>query len=177
MWYVIQTDTGREQELVGCVDRVLQRTNYKECFIIERECVWRNAGRLIVYQKPLFPSYVIVDTDEPEAFFLALKQIPKLAKLLRTDCEFWKIQEEEQKLLSWMMGWDSIDDKHHSYHVPRSLVILDENGIIRKADGPLARFVDKIVRKRIRKRVVTVEVELMGEKRKIELGIRLTEDE
>ena len=31
-------------------------------------------------------------------------------------------------------------------------------------------------RKRIRKRIVTVEVELLGEKRRIELGIRLPED-
>ena len=35
---------------------------------------------------------------------------------------------------------------------------------------------DQIVRKRIRKRVVTVEVELLGEMRRIELGICLRED-
>ena len=33
-----------------------------------------------------------------------------------------------------------------------------------------------LTRKRIRKRIVTVEVELLGEKRRIELGIRLPED-
>ena len=49
-------------------------------------------------------------------------------------------------------------------------------GTIPTAQGPLSFFLEKIVRKRIRKRIVTVEVELLGEKRRIELGIRLPED-
>ena len=100
MWYVIQTQTGREQELTECIERVLKGNGYRACFVIEQECVWRNAGELLEHQKPLFPSYVIADTDTPEEFFLALKRVPKLSKLLRTDCEFWEIQEEEKKLLA-----------------------------------------------------------------------------
>ena len=59
MWYVIQTQTGREQELTECIERVLKGNGYQACFVIEQECVWRNAGELLEYQKPLFPSYVI----------------------------------------------------------------------------------------------------------------------
>ena len=58
MWYVIQTQTGREQELTECIERVLKGNGYRACFVIEQECVWRNAGELLAYQKPLFPSYV-----------------------------------------------------------------------------------------------------------------------
>ena len=60
--------------------------------------------------------------------------------------------------------------------VRRSFVTLDEDGNILTAQGPLSFFLDEIVRKRIRKRIVTVEVEFLGEKRRIELGIRLPED-
>ena len=60
--------------------------------------------------------------------------------------------------------------------VRRSFVPRDEDGPILTAQGPLSFFLDEIVRKRIRKRIVTVEVELLGEKRRIELGIRLPED-
>ena len=154
MWYVIQTQTGREQELTECIERVLKGNGYRACFVIEQECVWRNAGELLEYQKPLF---------------LALKRVPKLSKLLRTDCEFWAIREEEKKLLCQMMELDEC-------LVRRSFVTLDEDGNILTAQGPLSFFLDKIVRKRIRKRIVTVEVELLGEKRRIELGIRLPED-
>ena len=55
--------------------------------------------------------------------------------------------------------------------VRRSFVTLDEDGNILTAQGPLSFFLEKIVRKRIRKRI-----ELLGEKRRIELGIRLPED-
>ena len=169
MWYVIQTQTVREQELTECIERVLKGNGYRACFVIEQECVWRNAGELLEYHKPLFPSYVIADTDTPEEFFLALKRVPKLSKLLRTDCEFWAIREEEKKLLCQMMELDEC-------LVRRSFVTLDEDGNILTAQGPLSFFLEKIVRKRIRKRIVTVEVELLGEKRRIELGICLPED-
>lgn len=178
MWYVIQTQTGREQELTECIERVLKGNGYRACFVIEQECVWRNAGELLEYQKPLFPSYVIADTDTPEEFFLVLKRVPKLSKLLRTDCEFWAIREEEKKLLCQMMELDeqSVAVSPLSTLVRRSLVTLDKDGNILNAKAPLSFFQDKIVRKRIRKRIVTVEVELLGEKRRIELGIRLPED-
>ena len=88
---------------------------------------------------------------------------------IKADCEFWEIQEEEKKLLCQMMELDEC-------LVRRSFVTLDEDGNILTAQGPLSFFQDKIVRKRIRKRIVTVEVELLGEKRRIELGIRLPED-
>ena len=154
MWYVIQTQTGREQELTECIERVLKGNGYRACFVIEQECVWRNAGELLEYQKPLFPSYVIADTDTPEEFFLVLKRVPKLSKLLRTDCEFWSIREEEKKLLFQMMELDEC-------LVRRSFVTLDEDGNILTAQGPLSFFLDKIVRKRIRKRIVTVEADAM----------------
>lgn len=182
MWYVIQTQTGREQELTECIERVLKGSGYRACFVIEQECVWRNAGEFIAYRKPLFPSYVIADTDTPEEIFLALKRVPKLSRLLRTDCEFWAIREEERKLLCQMMELDEQSVTvlpilaPASTLVRRSLVTLDEDGNIRIAQGPLSFFLNKIVRKRIRKRIVTVEVELLGEKRRMELGIRLPED-
>ena len=62
--------------LVALLERVLKGNGYRACFVIEQECVWRNAGEFLAYQKPLFPSYVIADTDTPEEFFLALKRVP-----------------------------------------------------------------------------------------------------
>ena len=105
MWYVIQTQTGREQELTESIERVLTRKWVPRLFCDRagmRLAQW--PGNFWIYQKPLFPSYVIADTDTPEEFFLVLKRVPKLSKLLRTDCEFWSIREEEKKLLCRMMG-------------------------------------------------------------------------
>ena len=43
---------------------------------------WRIEGQFRIHIEPLFPSYVFAETDNPDAFFIALKQVPKLAKLL-----------------------------------------------------------------------------------------------
>ena len=86
MWYVIQTVTGKEQELMKAIENVLvgnkREETYKRCFTLERECIWRIEGQFRIHIEPLFPSYVFAETDNPDAFFIALKQVPKLAKLL-----------------------------------------------------------------------------------------------
>ncbi|MFR3285323.1 MAG: hypothetical protein ACLTR6_14190 [Clostridium fessum] len=46
MWYVIQTQTGKEQELTECIEHVLAGKGYRACFVIEQECIWRMGGEL-----------------------------------------------------------------------------------------------------------------------------------
>ena len=95
MWYVIQTVTGKEQELMKAIENVLvgnkREETYKRCFTLERECIWRIEGQFRIHIEPLFPSYVFAETDNPDAFFIALKQVPKLAKLLGAEGNFWSI--------------------------------------------------------------------------------------
>ncbi len=39
MWYVIQTQTGGEEELVGLIGKIISKEYYEECFCMNRECV------------------------------------------------------------------------------------------------------------------------------------------
>lgn len=171
MWYVIQTITGKEIELVSVIDRVLAKDSYKTCFVIQRECVWRIEGRCRVHIKPLFPSYVFVETDTPEAFFFALKRVPKLTKLLGGDGTFWGVQKEEEALLRRLMGDEP------GYIVRRSPVKVDSEGLIVSAEGVLKDYLDRIVKKRLRKRVVVIEIPFLGRKRLVEIGVRVAGDE
>ena len=85
MWYAIQTMTGREQELIDTVDARTDHNTYERCFCVRREAVWRREGRYITHIEPLFPGYVFVETQDPEAFYLQLKKIPKFSRLLGKD--------------------------------------------------------------------------------------------
>ena len=58
----------------------------------------------------------------------------------------------------------------------RSLVQVDQEGTIVKAEGAVGVYLKNIVRQRLRKRYVCVEQEFLGEKRKIYLGIKLESD-
>lgn len=171
MWYVIQTITGKEVETVGVIDKVVAKNSYTKCFVIQRECVWRIEGKCRVHIEPLFTSYVFVETDTPDIFFYDLKQVPKLTKLLGRDGTFWTVLPEEQVLLKKLIGNDP------EYVVRRSLIEVNEQGNIISAQGVLGEYIGKIVRKRLRKRVVIVELLFLGEVRRVQLGVRLAGDE
>lgn len=174
MWYVIQTITGKEQELVDVLRKVPEEKSgtkngrsFEKCFIINRECVWRRQGCYQVYIKPLFPSYIFVETDTPDKFFHDLKEIPKLTKLLGCDGSFWSVRKEEEELLRKLVGDDP------EYVVRRSPIKVDENGEIVSAEGVLKEYVGRIVRKRLRKRVVVIEIPFLGEMRRVEIGVKV----
>lgn len=200
MWYVIQTITGKEQELVNTIKQVMiyERKKYQRCFVIYQECAYRVHGVPEFHIEPLFPSYVFAETDTPEEFFLELKRVPKMSKLLGTEGCFWSIHKKEEEFLLHMMQegkrentvlelkqnevmrgfYPNEEGKHQDkeYLIRPSLVQVDEDGRIKKADGILGCYIDKIVKQRLRKRSVVIEVPFGGKKRRIRLGIRLEGD-
>lgn len=171
MLYVIQTITGGEKKLVEMINNVLSGSGYETCFMLQRECIWRMEGKLRMHIEPLFPSYVFVETDTPEDFFYALKHVPKLTKLLGCDGIFGTVQKDEEQILRKLLGGDE------SLTIRLSPVKIDESGAIVSAEGALKEYLGMIVKKRLRKRSVIVEIPFLGEKRRIQLGIRLEADE
>lgn len=85
VWYAIQTMTGREQELIDIVNTRTDHSTYERCFCVRREAVWRREGRYITHIEAMFPGYVFVETNQPEAFYLQLRKIPKFSRLLGKD--------------------------------------------------------------------------------------------
>ena len=177
MWYVIQTITGREQELVNVIQKVLagEKRKYDRCFALYQECIQRRNGRLEHHVEPLFPSYIFVETDSPEEFFMELKQVPRLSHLLGVDGCFWNIYEDEQAFLNHLVE-EGGNGAEEQYLIRPSLVRVDQEGRIQKAEGVLGFYMDKIVKQRLRKRSVIIEIPFCGRMRRIRLGIRLEED-
>lgn len=170
MWYVIQTHTGEEEELITMIKRMIPKEYYEECFFIRRERFRKLGGECKIDLYPLFPAYVFVVTEDPERMFLELKRVPKLTKLLSDqDASFFYVEKEEEIFLR------SMQDEEHV--VRRSLVEVDSKGQIIRADGPVGMYFDRIVKQRLRKRYVWIEQELLGKKREIYLGIKLKEDQ
>ena len=200
MWYVIQTITGKEQELVNTIKQVMiyERKKYQRCFVIYQECAYRVHGVPEFHIEPLFPSYVFAETDTTEEFFLELKRVPRMSKLLGTEGCFWSIHEKVEEFLLHMMQEGKRENtvlelkqnevmrgiylneegeyQDKEYLIRPSLVQVDEDGRIKKADGILGCYIDKIVKQRLRKRSVVIEVPFGGKKRRIRLGIRLEGD-
>ncbi len=182
MWYVIQTITGKEQELVDTMEHIFggerKEKRYGRCFVLYRECIWRIEGQFRVHIEPLFPSYVFVETDHPNDFYIALKQVPKLSKLVGADGSFWGFNIEEEPFLDSMFRAAELEKgkNEERYLVRRSLVRTDAHGQIVEAEGVLKNYLGQVVKQRLRKRSVIIEIPFLGTKRRIQLGIRLAED-
>ncbi|NBH36511.1 transcription termination factor NusG [Clostridiaceae bacterium] len=185
MWYVIQTITGKEQELADVIGKIMagEGQKYERCFVIYQECVQRRKGRRESYVETLFPSYVFVETNQPEEFFLELKQVPRVANFLQVDGCFWNIYEEEEEFLRRMLegGFDKTrnrigKDSDQAFIIRSSLVWVNADGQIQGAEGVLGFYLDKIVKQRLRKRSVVIEIPFGGRMRRIRLGIRLDGD-
>ena len=177
MWYVMRTLTGREQELADMIDHILKKQGYRSCFVIYQEVVWRADGAFKVCNKPMFPSYVFVDTDRPDEFFYLLRRVPRLSRMLGSNGTFWTVKKEEQELLCKMRAAGLRKKQDPIFLIRRSAVTVDAEGNILTAEGPLKEFVGQIVKKRLRKRSVVIEIPFLGEKKRIALGIRVAGEE
>lgn len=189
MWYVMQTITGKEQELVDVIWRVMtgERKKYERCFVLYQEYDRRSGGKLETCVETLFPSYVFVETDVPEEFFLELKHVPKMSKLLGADEGFWTMNKEEELFLCHMLeksnpsnigtsGKTAEIKQEKNYLIRPSFVWVDDKGEIKEAKGILEDYMNQIVKQRLRKRSVVIEIPFCGKIRRLRLSIRLEGD-
>ena len=169
MWYVLQTMTGKEEELVCMIRKIVSREVYEDCFVAYYERIWRREGRSIVHVERLFPGYVFVITQKPEELFLQLKRVPALSKMM-ADAEFTFIalEEKEEAFLGDMLKDDRV--------VRLSYVETDGRGRILYVSDPLKKYLPQLVRVQFKKRYAIIRLTVLGEEKTVLLGIILKED-
>lgn len=171
MWYVIWTVTGKEEELITLIDKMVDSDVYESAFSIVREMARRESGRYVLYKEIMFKGYVFVKTSSPEDFFYQLKKVPQFSKLLHDESFlYYTPTEAEEKFLKNLI----CESKEHV--VRMSVAKVDEEGKIVAATEPLGLYLDKMVRQRLRKRYAVIEEELLGGKKRIQLGFWLERD-
>lgn len=171
MWYVIQTTTGKEKELVYMIERIVPPDLYSECFITYYERIWRKQQKSMVHVERLFPGYVFIITEQPDKLFFHLKKVPAMSKLLSGgDYTFLSLHNDEEIYLRSLLG------KAGNHTVRLSYVEKDGKGNVSYVSGPLKSHLDRVVRFQFKKRYVVINIELLGQSRSIVLGIILKED-
>ena len=171
MWYVIQTTTGKEEELVALIHRMLPAPLYSRCFFMKRQLMKRLGGEWLEVTETLFPAYVFLETAREADVFYRLKRIPEFTKLLGDgQGAFIPLEQEEEEFFKRLCG------DGQGELVKNTTVYLDRNREIRQMVGPLEQFKERIVRMNLRKRYAIVEMSMRGEKGTALLGIRLEKD-
>ncbi len=165
-WYVIQVNTGSEFKIRKLIEQELQRSKveYVDCFIPLVEYMIKKNGEWQPFEKPMFPGYVFIVSENIGKVFTHLKRISSFTKILGEGYEFIPIYESEaEKLLSFS------DDE---YNVSMSQGFI-ENMKIFVTDGPLQGHEGQIRKIDRHKRVAEVEVEFMGRKTMVKMPLEI----
>lgn len=186
MWYVIQTTTGKEQELVEVIHKMLPASLYKDCFFLKRQLLKRLGGKWLEVTETLFPAYVFLELkeervssseairDKSEMLFYQLKRIPEFTKLLGdSHGTFIPLEKEEVDFLRLLC---ENSDKKKDHLVPLTKLKLDGSGEVIGLEGPLEYFKEKIIRLNLRKRYALIELTIRGERQTAMLGIKIEKD-
>ena len=170
MWYVIQTLGGKEEETADMIRRRVSSYYVEDCFIPKRERLKKFHGVWNKEEEILFRGYVFAVSERPDGLYQELKQIPRLTKLLgREDEYFFALNQEEEELDR------GIGDEKHKTSISR--IEVGEGKKIRVVEGPLKKYIGYIVKVNLHKREALVQVEFMGRKIKLHLGIEMMEME
>ena len=134
----------------------------EEVFVMMAERMTKIQGQWTLITSRLFPGYVFVETERIEDFFMRLKRIDSMTKLLRTGEEMTPIHPEEEAYLRMFGGDDHIVKYSKGYMEGEKLVVT--SGAMQNYKG----IVKRVLR---HKRLVVLEVPLMGRKVEVTVGL------
>lgn len=164
MWYVIQVQTGKEEEIIHLIRRYRADGYFEDCFIPKYQSKRRYRGEWHLVNAPLFPGYVFIISNEIEQFYFLLRQLPEFIKLLGTGEKWTPLSEEEVRILQ------SLTDQSHLMRLSQGCIVGDQVVI---TDGPLKGMEGCIRKINRHKRVAKVELLMLGQMRQIEVGLEI----
>lgn len=164
MWYVMQVRTGKEEETISMVRQYTTGSHMGECFLPRYEQKKKYAGAWHLVQALLFPGYVFVETEEIEKFYMGLKQVPSLTKVLGTGERWTSIIDEDLKVLERLLN------KRRLVEMSTGCIEGDQVVIV---DGPL-KGLETVVRKINRhKKTALVEMHMFGRRQDVAVGLEI----
>lgn len=167
MWYVIQVYTGQEMEIMQhCRDRVIEEG--EDVFVPLVERLTRIHGEQQIIKTRLFPGYVFIETGQIEDFHFRLKRIKTMAKILSTGEIMTPLHEEEETYLR-QIGLGS------EGHVVRYSEGYLEGDRLVVTSGALKGYEGKVKRILRHRRLVVLEVPLLGRTVEVTLGLGVVE--
>ena len=165
MWYVIQVYTGQELEIARqCRERVM--IEGEDVFVPLAERWTKIRGERTLITSRLFPGYVFIETDQIEDFHRRLNRIYAMTKVLRTGDEMTPIQKEEEEYLRKLGGDEHVVRYSEGYIEGDKLVVTS---------GPLKDFEGNVKKVLRHKRLVVVEVPLLGRTVEVTVGMGVVE--
>ena len=165
MWYVVQVQTGKEDQLIADLSRHCDPGLLKEVFSPTYEVQKHLAGEWRTTQQRMFPGYVIVDTKKPESLARVLRRMSQFARLLGTDEGFVPLAQQEQRWIAEFSGAGRRVIQESS-----GIIVGDE---VRVLTGPLVGQEARIKKVNRRKRLAFLEMDICGRQVNVKVGLSI----
>lgn len=154
------------------IHKTIPSYQYKECFVIYQERIWRRQQRSIVHRERLFPGCVFLtceDSGKEDFLPRCPEKNPDVGnRMAWGNVTILPMMPKDGEFLEKISGTD---------HVVRlSYVQKEEGGEIALVSGPLKKCAGQMERIQLKKRYAVVRCRLWGEEQAIVLGIMLRED-
>ena len=164
-WYVLYVMGGREKRIL----ELLSLQDGIKAFTPLQEVVHRIQGKRVIVKKPLFRSYVFVETElNPNGFQQALlryrSQIRGILKELRYEDDVSALSTEERAYLEGLM------DEEHNVRISKG-EILDGEVII--TEGPLKGYESNIIRIDRHKRRAILNVRMNNQDLQVDVSLEI----
>ena len=108
MWYVIRVDSGKEEEALLFMEKLLDLKSLGRAFIpkVMRKRKYKDGW----HDKylPFVPGYIFFETEDPRNLYFELKKVPKRKFLLRVDDDFLAVSREEEGFIRSFLGSEDV---------------------------------------------------------------------
>lgn len=167
MYYVIQVAPRAEAKTEALIRAKLDAGLYGRCFHPLRHVRKKFRGQWQDLHEKLIPGYVFLTSPSAQELYEGLRQVPALTKLLgKNDGNlFIPLPPEEAQWLEKVTAGGS--------EAALSLVCVSEGDTVTVLEGPLKNLEGCVRKIHLHRRVAEVEVDFMGRKTVIHLGIEL----
>ena len=184
MIYVMQVRTGTETETEQMVRLLLEPTLYQDVYFPIRVMKRKQQGEWQEVKEKLLPGYVFIEAEDSESLYIGLKKVPRLTKLLGyTQDGISVLDERDASWLNRIMrerDGQYQEDAALRHEVGLTLVSVEETAEGRKIkilEGPLKEVEGMILRYDLHRRRAEVEVEFMGQRTVLHMGIVIQGEE
>lgn len=164
MWCVMQVHTGMEEKIRCQCEKLIDDSVLKRCFIPQFQTRKKYLGQWHTENKILFPGYVFLVTDYPEALIEGLRRVVGMTRVLKTGEEITPLSDGEVALLLKMGG--------EKQEVEMSTGII-EGDLVHVYTGPLQGMEGMIKKIDRHKRMAYLEIEMFGRKVEMQAGLEI----
>ena len=169
MTYAMQVLTGEEDTTISLCRVIIDNEHadiVTDIYYPEIEHKKRYEGKWHLIKKKMFPGYIFIETNDVDRLWCALRNVPKLTKLIGAGMEPIALSADEVSFLMKTTGPDHVAELSIGYTIGDRLVV--SSGSLKGQEG-LVKKIDR------HKRLALLEVEMFGRTVEMTMGLEVVE--